>query len=147
MGGGVSVNKESLRQYQDLYAEINELKQQRQEILNSLGAIPVSTDPVKSKGHISDPTAKAATKLAELQRLIDEKKALCLEQCAEIEKAINSLPARERRIMRLRYIRGLSWPRVTESIYGKRGDYFERYDSYLRTIHNYHGRALSKICV
>lgn len=139
------MDKQTLSQYQYLRAEIIELKQQRQDIIASLGAAPVSSGIPRGKGSTCNPTARIAVNLAELQQLIDVREAQCLDLCAQIEKAIGALPARERRILRLRYIKGLSWPRVTERIYGKRGDYYERYDSYLRQVYRLHGRGISRI--
>ncbi len=50
--------------------------------------------------------------------------------------------ADERACIQMRYIDGESWPKVTTLLFGRKDDFNEKKDSYLRRTTNIHGRAL-----
>lgn len=138
------MDKQILLQYIDLDQEIKELDEERIKIIYSLSAPKVPDGMPRPKNSKSDPVANAAIRLAALSEKIAQKTDELIALRIKIEEAIAALPSKERRVMRLRYIRGLKWAQIAERIFGDKEDYFERADSYLRTVTRIHGRALQK---
>ena len=139
------MDKHTLRQHWYLVKEIKQLTETQERLSAGLvGAVNINDMP-KSNSIIYDRMAETACKMVELQYIIADKlnKAVALQ--VEIERAIDGLEPGERELLRYRYIEGLSWPRVTEKLYGDRDDFIDRFDSYRRTITNHHGRILEKL--
>ena len=126
------ITKQELRQYRHLVAEIEQLKAERETLRSKTGSAPDgqprSTEP-------GDVTAEAAIRCEQISRKITDR----IEQSAilrdRIETAINGLTdARERRLMRLRYIDGLRWEDVADEL---------GYE--IRQVTRIHGWALAKL--
>jgi len=139
------MDKAQLQEYRGLVLEIERLKLEREEILAKAENPPKPDGLPHGQGGTSDPTGTVAIKLAAIALIIDDLIAQAVEERQAIEAAISILPAADRCLIRLRYIDGLSWPRVTEKIYGKRTDFIDRFDGYLRRVFRQHGRILQKI--
>ncbi len=140
------MDKMTLRQYCDICKEIDELEERRLYYVAKIESIPVLDGQPKKRGLPGDPAGELAAKLADTCRDIEEKQCLLINRRQEIEEVISPLSSRERRIMRMHYFDGLSWSRVTYNIFGDKPDFKDRFDSYLRRIHRYHGAILKKIC-
>ena len=135
------MDKRLLLQYCDITQEILSLRQRREVILAALQAPPVVDGQPRGRGQ-SDPTQNAAIALADLAADIDSRIAdLCAVE-RQIEDSIAALPPKYRRLMRHRYLDGLTWPRVTEKIYGQRDDFLDHFESYLRRVFRDHWQAL-----
>ncbi len=61
------------------------------------------------KGSSKDRMGDIVAKIVDIQEQINELTVQAYEKMIEIEKAILALPNRERYLIRLRYIEGLSW--------------------------------------
>lgn len=65
---------------------------------------------------------------------------------AEIESAVKQIKgsgwADQRAVIRARYLDLCAWPDVAFLIFGKRSDFLDREDSFLRRVHQIHNRAL-----
>lgn len=80
------------------------------------------------------PTEEAALKRAELHERYNQKVAEISAALVEIEKAIEVLEPRERTLIRLHYIQGLTWEEVCVAM------------TYSwRQVHRIHGAALKKL--
>ena len=104
------ITKQELRQYRHLVAEIEQLKAERETLRSKTGSAPDgqprSTEP-------GDVTAEAAIRCEKISRMITERIEESTALLVRIEAAINSLTdARERRLMRLRYIDGMKWEQI-----------------------------------
>lgn len=132
------MNKKQLKAYKDIAAEIEQIEgnqeDTREEIKQIEADIDAIGDPTTAKvnalpggsGGISDPTGNHAVQLdelraqhqAQLERLKDLAK-MYADKLVElyaaklaIENAIETLEPRERRLVRLYYIDGLTWEQV-----------------------------------
>jgi len=68
-------------------------------------------------GEISDPTGRNALCIAELQQEIDALYQQVRKKRMEIARVVNRLPnTRARSLMEMRYLSGLGWERIAESL-------------------------------
>ena len=139
------MDKQTLKQYLAIVKEIGHLKEEKESVfLIQLQRKPLDGMP-RSTATAGDPVGQAVEKRAKLDALIDAKLDNLIALREEIERAIEALPPVERDLLRLRYITGLTWPDVTERLYGDEVDFLDRFDSYLRRVTRQHERAIRKI--
>lgn len=124
------MTKQELRRYQHIVSRIKELKAEREEMISLVRPL----DGMPHGGGVSDPTANAGAKLADLAAKIEDEIRLLDEERAQIMAAISQLNDTEHDIMYYHYIRGWRWWKVAEKM-----GYSER------QIHRIHGVALLKI--
>ena len=147
MERGAQVNKNDLKQYPYIRAELKQLEDEIAELRSAIESPPktILDGMPKAKARNKDKMADLIAKLADLQTAYETKWDRLIELRREIETAIETLEPQDRLLMRYRYIEGMTWPRVTEKIYGYRPDFIDRFDSYRRTITNHHGSILNKL--
>lgn len=108
------MTKERLRAYKDIRAE----RDQIQEQLKALEATmyhPRAVTYGERAGHSSQPAApvaSAAERHEQLQQVYRQKLDRLAAELLEIEAAMDSLPHRERVLLRYHYIDGLTWEQV-----------------------------------
>lgn len=113
------MDKQTLKQYQSLASEIADLEAERERLkAGVIGAIKIDGLPHGS-GTV-DKVGDIAVKLAELKTLIDAKLTQLLTKRTEIEIAIDTLPENEQRLMKLRYIEGLTWQQIADELHYSR---------------------------
>ena len=130
------MDKRTLKSYLSLCREIEILRQERAELLNSgLGA--ANNDGLPHGSGVSDPTADTAARTAKIAAELSQKLNECIELRLQIERAVNALnEPRERELMRRRYIEGQRWEQVA---------YEMNYT--LRHVTRLHGRILQRMRV
>ncbi len=127
--------KNKLKEYYDMAVERRLLEKELKELesqICSLGSPEM--DGMPKGGSVSDPTAKTAVGSVALQELYRERlQQIQLEQ-TDAERMIGDLYARERVLMRMRYIKGRSWTEICELM------------NYSWThVHRIHGTVLKKL--
>lgn len=130
------MTKERLRTYQAIKRELEQLREQLEELEAAIynpSVSKMSNEP-KGSGGISDPTGNGATKHQELVDRYRAKMAELIAEQLEIEDAIESLDGTARALMRYRYIEGLTWEEVCVKI-----SY-----SWMQT-HRIHAKALEQL--
>lgn len=130
------MTKEQLRTYRDIKLERDKLKDMIEELEGRIYAPRAQQlDAVPSGNHQPHSAVEsAAIKHAELLTRYGEKVAELDNALAEIEAAIETLPPRERTLIRLYYAQGLTWEEVcVEMNYS------------WRQIHRIHGTALAML--
>ena len=130
------MDKRTLKSYLSLCREIEILRQERAELLNSgLGA--VNNDGLPHGSGVSNPTADIAARAASIAAELSQKLNECIDLRLQIEQAVNALnEPRERELMRRRYIEGQRWEQVA---------YEMNYT--LRHVTRLHGRILQRMRV
>lgn len=127
------MTKEQLRQYIALGIEIDLLNQEIQRLRASLQAVPKMDD--MPHGNLrSDRMVDTIAKIVDLTEIIREKTRRCIELRQDIEEAIDGLPPDLRVLMRMRYIEGMRWEKVTVQL-----------NYSWRQTHRLHGYALQKM--
>lgn len=129
------MDKKTLKEFRNLKKEIDQLKQEKENIiLTCVGA--VKTDGVHtSGGKLGDVTSKTAVAISSISEIIDKKIETYVEMLAEVEKTISTLPeSKERMLMRFHYINGLSWEKTAEEL-----------NLSVRHVTRLHGNILLKI--
>lgn len=109
------INKQALKDYRFLVLEIKRLEIEKARVLEQLRNRPPAgtASPRKAK---SDPVAAAVLRRAELQRLIDSKLDAGITTRLEIEQFISTLPIKERLLMQLYYVEGLTMEKVADTM-------------------------------
>lgn len=127
------MDKDTLRQYRALLREIDELEREKRRVLDRyLAAPPPSGMPGGGLG--GDAVGKVVTQRLRYQELIDTKLDELIALRGQIEAAIEGLPSDARRLIRLRYIEGMSWERVAVEL------------SYsVHWVWHWHGRILQQL--
>lgn len=130
------MDKRTLKSYLSLCREIEILRQERAELLNSgLGA--ANNDGLPHGSGVSNPTADIAAMAASIAAELSQKLNECIDLRLQIEQAVNALnEPRERELMRRRYIEGQRWEQVA---------YEMNYT--LRHVTRLHGRILQRMRV
>lgn len=130
------MTKEQLRAYRAIRLE-------RDKLLDMLGELETTIysptipklDPAPGGGRNgASPVEIAATKHDELRTRYLQKVAELEDAMARIEKAIEGLDNRERTLMRLYYIKGMTWEKVCVEMFVGWG-----------TVHRIHSEALKKL--
>lgn len=103
------MTKQQLQEYYWLRKNIKKLEEKLLELDSEAKRVTVSYSAAKSRGTSNDKMANIISKIIEVQNQINKLTVQAYEQAMAIEKAILALPNRERYLIRLRYIEGLSW--------------------------------------
>lgn len=130
--GGFWLDKKTLKQYQNLLKEIDQLEAEKRD-LYCIQAVQITDMP---KNHKQRDLSDLMPKLERLQNKIGDRIDKSITLRNEIEDSISSLEPAERVLMRLRYIEGLTWEQVA----------VEMHYSY-KWVCVLHGRILDKMRV
>ena len=127
------MDKLELRQYRGILREIEQLEAEKQRVLDSLLAPPNQVRQLQGRSG-TDRIGEAVARRETYQNLIDRKLDELLALREQIESAIQGLPAEERRLMRLRYIDGLTWEKIAVALHYS-----------IQHVWREHGRILQKM--
>ena len=104
---------------------------------------PVISDMPKSHGAVDDRLVNLIAEKDELESKIRGDIKAQTEAWHEIEDILDTLTkSDEKAVIRVRYHDRESWSAVSKILFGKRRDFSEKADSYLRRVHKLHGSAL-----
>lgn len=113
------MTQQELQNYIDLKAEAADIRQRLSELKeekDGLRASQITGMPRSSGGQSGGPAAAVATQIVHLEELYLRKLSDVLRALQRIERAIESLPPRERRLIRNRYQEGLSMEATAQAI-------------------------------
>lgn len=130
------MTKRQLKAYRDIRGEIEDLKERLKELEATMYDPKTPTPnaaPAPLHG-VSDPTSAKALQYMELVTLYRTRLRDLYRVQLEVEKAIETLEPRERRLMRLYYLDGLTWEQVC----------VEMSYSWMQ-IHRIHAKALDQL--
>lgn len=123
--------KARLRRYLEIKAEAKQIQELRDALLDPKGA---NLDAMPRSSGPGNPVEAARKQREDLAREYDRKEQELLAEQAYIEAMIESLDPIERKLMRHRYLEGLTWEKVCVAInYG------------WTQTHEMHGRILDKL--
>lgn len=127
------MTKEQLRQYRSIKLEhtrLGELIREMEETLYGVRATCTDGQP-RGGGTISRPTEDVSVKHVMLRQTYEAKRAELYDAMGKIEAAIESLPSKERTLIRAYYAEGMTWEAVcVEMNYS------------WRQVHRIHAKAL-----
>ena len=139
--------RESLRSYRDLVLYIQQLETDIETLYSKAENIRLRQNNLGVKIQTSmgsDPVGDAASQLADTAVSLREKIQKAEEERRVIDVALQELPVRDRRLIELRYINGLSWEKVSMEmqyslphifrLHGKILQHFEYADSHFDHI-------------
>ncbi len=125
--------RELLQQYRDTEAQIRRLEQELEEARSQAERVTHSYSPAPGGGGDGRQLEHAAIRLEDLER---EWRRLVGQQAAryiQMERVLDQLPnARDRLLLRLRYVSRMSWPQVGDEL-----------GVTLRYVHRLHGKLLA----
>lgn len=128
--GGFWLDKKTLKQYQSLLKEIEQLETEKRDLYH-IPAVKITDMP---KAHRQKDLSDLMPKFERLQNKIGDRIDKSITLRNEIEDSISSLEPAERVLMRLRYIDGKSWEQIA----------LEMHYSYRHTT-KLHGIILAKL--
>lgn len=111
------IDFEKMKHYRQLREEIKELERERSALAS--GKFPSSwplMERVSGGGKTLDVTAEVVEKLWNLERMLNGKLELMIEQRVEMEEWLEMYEPEERRMLRLYYVDGLTWEEVAERV-------------------------------
>lgn len=136
----MEVTKRFLQDYIRVKSELANSKYRLELYLNGEKA---AADGMPRGTSVSDPTAAQAVIKAQLMAEIKELAEQENYMRKEIINAFKKIPyAIDRQIMNLRYMDGMEWTEIAYMVFGKKSDYLEREDKYMKKAYNIHSRAL-----
>ncbi len=98
---------------------------------------------LRTPGYEGDRMADKIARLVDLKKELEADIAEERRRYAEIKAIADGMKhADERAIIQLRYLDGAKWPAVSAALYGRRDDFGEKADYYLRQTFRKHGTAL-----
>lgn len=111
-----------LRQYRDSLKEWNRLCDEAEQLRAASTRITSNFSGMPGGGDVPTKVESALEGIEDILARADAAKLLVDARRAEVESAINALPAgRHREVMRLRYLNGMSWDTIAEKLhYDKR---------------------------
>lgn len=107
------MNRKQLKEYRSLVLEMNQLREERKALLDGNLSASINTG-MPSGGKTTDATAQTACKVADMSTIITELLQKLELKRREIEVAVDSLPPRERRMIRSYYMDGLTLGQVAK---------------------------------
>lgn len=126
------MTKARLRAYRDIKLERDRLEAMVAAL--EYGPSGLRMDGMPRSGKISDPTGQQAIDHTQVRDLYLQKVAELTKAITEIEQTIECLEPRERTLIRLYYVEGLTWEEVCVEM------------SYSwRQIHRIHAQALAQL--
>lgn len=108
------MKKEQLEQYRELCLEIKDLEDEKEALARLSSSWLISQR--HSQGLTANPTADLVDKLLQLTQIITLKINKLVAMCIEVENFIDQLPVRESLLLRLYYVRGLTWEETAEKM-------------------------------
>lgn len=108
------MNKSDLKQYRAIVLEINQLREERKALLDGNLSASINTGMPRG-GKTTDTTAQTACKVADMTAVITNLLQKLEGKRCEIEVAVDSLPSRERRMIRSYYVYGKTLRQVAKT--------------------------------
>ena len=111
------MTKQNLQRYREIMLEAEQLQEQMKRLESTIIFPSQKLKDLPPSSFDNDKMAKIVEKLLALQDLYAKKLSdSCVAQL-EVESYISSLPEREQRLMRYRYIEGLTWEQVADKMH------------------------------
>ena len=108
------MKKEQLEQYRELCLEIKELENEKESLSELASSWTIS--PRHTQEAASDVTSELADKLWQLAQIITRRINELVLMRIEVEKFIDELPIQDSLLLRLYYVRGLTWEETAEKM-------------------------------
>ena len=107
------MTKETLREYRDILEEIAEHEEMLAELdARAMKCTTRMSDEPHVQSQIHDSMAEVVAQKVDASVHINTLVAQSYQVLGDIETAINQLPSRSRRVIRHRYIDGMSWEKI-----------------------------------
>ncbi|MBU3159879.1 hypothetical protein KPL37_08955 [Clostridium frigoris] len=129
------MTKKELSQLYYLNREIEEMKNRLEELECSAASCTSIITGMPHASGISDKVGKYAAEIADLKSLLDLNLKKCFYELSRLNRYINGIGDSEMRmILSLRYINGLCWEQVSQSIspYASGDSVRKAHDKFLR---------------
>lgn len=124
-----------LRSYRYLKSEAERLEEELAEWRSKAEKMTRELSGMPSGSGGGDKVPACVEKIWELERKLSAKLSDMVEQRQAIERAIESLPDKQKQLMHYRYIDGMKWEKVAVEM-----------NMEYRWVLRIHGRALQEIC-
>ena len=128
--------KAYLRQYATADSEINDLLRRKEEILSRLTRITPTYSGMPGGSGDSDKYTNGVAKIIELDHEIDDKIDKLVDMRRKIEGYIDGISdSLLRRVLKLRYIDGMSWERIAIEMGYERRQVFRLHGDALKSLY------------
>lgn len=144
----VTTVKDWLMEYREKERDIDTQIERLERFITKMTSVGAQTlsDMPRATGSMGDRIGGQLAQKEELESSI----RVAVEEQSKKRKTIESILTRlrhpdEKAVIRIRYIDRENWSAVTELMFGNRGDYGMRVDSYQRRVFKAHGNALQNM--
>ncbi len=111
------MTKQNLQRYREIMLEAEQLQEQMKRLESTIIFPSQKLKDLPPSSFDNNKMAKIVEKLLALQDLYSKKLSDSCAAQLEVESYISSLPEREQRLMRYRYIEGLTWEQVADKMH------------------------------
>ena len=108
------MTKQELQQYGAIKREVEQIDEELARLKSSIMSArgQIITDMPRASSPEGDSLSKGVIKMLKLEHLYQDMRAALCDKQAEIERALKALNPTERRLMRYRYIDGMTWEKI-----------------------------------
>lgn len=106
------MTKDDLRAYREQKRELAVLREELEELTESMQAPGSNLDGMPHAPGRGDAMERAVARKIELEEMYAAKMEALCDAITRVENAIENLPPREKTVLRAYYIRGLKWEEV-----------------------------------
>ena len=113
-----------------------------QEKLYSVGS-PEITDMPRNPSPSNDRISELLSRKNDCEKKVGHRLELQRKRRVVYEHVVEKISGPDKRsVIGLRYLEGVRWDRICESLFGQQDDYDDRRDTYMRRVMRLHGWAL-----
>lgn len=141
----ISKAKERLRAYQTMQRDLDNQVERLERLTAQLETpgSPSLTGMPKATGYIESRMTIMIARKVDLEKQIEQAIARERTEREGIERVVCMMERPdEKAIIRLRYLDDAKWTEINEVLHGKRDDFKDKTDDYLRQTYRKHGTAL-----
>lgn len=130
------MTKQELQQYGAIKREVEQIDEELARLKSSIMSArgQIITDMPRASSPEGDSLSKGVIKMVELEHLYQDMRAALCDKQIEIERALKVLNPTERRLMRYRYIDGMTWEKIADKMHYSFREVFYKHKSALKKI-------------
>ena len=106
------MTKQELNYFVTEYRSIDSIERRIQALRETLERTTTQLNGMPHGSDGADKMASMISDIVDLMQKLDERRIRCAVGMQKVDEAFDRLPDQQRRVMRLRYIDGMSWNRI-----------------------------------
>lgn len=108
------MNKKELMYLMTEYRSIGSIERRIAALRDTLERTTVQLNGMPHGSEGADKMSAMVADIVDLMSKLDERRVKCEQGMQDVERVFDTLPDQQRRVMRLRYIDGMSWKKIAK---------------------------------